>query len=79
MMLTPFEVIRKKIRDELNRVTDEAINGAANDFAQYRFMCGLAYALAQAEDIVRETEKSLFNDDSDDDVLEDDQAGTSVG
>lgn len=68
-MMTPFESMRAKIREELNRITDETINGACPDYPSYRFFCGIAYGLAQAENIIKETEAALFRDDSDEDVI----------
>lgn len=63
MMVTSFELMKAKIREELNRITDEAINGACPDYASYRFFCGIAYGLAQAENIIKETEAAIFRDD----------------
>lgn len=69
-MMTPFEAMRAKIRNELNRITDEVINGACSDYPSYRFICGIAYGLAQADEIIKETEAALFRDDSDEDTIE---------
>lgn len=68
-MMTPFEMMRSKIRDEMNRITDDTINGVCTDYAQYQRACGIAYGLAVAESIVKEAEAALFRDDSDEDVI----------
>jgi hypothetical protein len=68
--MTPFEAIRAKIRDELNRITDATINGSCADFPAYRFDCGTAYGLVMAEAIVKEIEAALFRDDSDEDRID---------
>lgn len=59
-MATVLEVIRMKIREEMNRITDETINGSCPDFPAYRFVCGIAYGLSIAESVVKETEVALM-------------------
>lgn len=70
-MTSALEAIKLKIRNELNRITDDTINGACTDFANYRFACGIAHGLAYAEDIVKEIEAKLYAIDEDDDTGED--------
>ena len=63
--MTVLEAIRAKLRDELNRITDETINGACSDYPAYRFICGMAYGLALAENVIKETEAAVYRDEDD--------------
>lgn len=65
-MTSAIEAIKIKIRNELNRITDDTINGACPDFPAYRFACGIAHGLAFAEDIVKEIEAKLYADEAGD-------------
>lgn len=67
--MTAFEAIRLKIREELNRITDECINGSCQDHSQYMRVVGTAYGLALAEDYVKEIEKRLYNEDDEEEIV----------
>jgi len=42
-------VLRQKIREQLNNITDNIAGGSAKDFGEYRYMCGAIHGLALAE------------------------------
>jgi hypothetical protein len=65
-MISALEAIKIKIRNEMNRITDDVINGACADFPAYRFACGVAHGLAFAEEIVKEIEAKVYADEGDD-------------
>lgn len=52
-----IEAIKKEIRDRLNLITDDVINGSCMTFDQYRYQCGIAYGMVIAEEIIKEAEK----------------------
>jgi hypothetical protein len=43
------EVLRKKIREDMNNYTDDLANGACQTFDQYQKLCGVIQGLALAE------------------------------
>lgn len=47
--MTILDVLRKRLRDQMNTVTDEVALGAAKDFAEYMHMTGVIQGLAYAE------------------------------
>lgn len=66
-MISAFEAIKIKIRNEMNRLTDDVINGACPDFSAYRFACGVTHGLAFAEEIIKEIEAKVYADEAGDD------------
>lgn len=44
-----FEIVKKKIREDLNELADIVATGGAQDYAAYRHMVGKVEGLAQAE------------------------------
>jgi hypothetical protein len=43
------DVLRKKIREDMNNYTDDLANGACQTFDQYQKLCGVIQGLALAE------------------------------
>jgi len=62
MMQTFVEVLRKKIRDDLNNYADDIAGGACQNFEQYQKLCGVIQGLAMAEayllDLAKKAEES---------------------
>ena len=56
------EVLRKKIRDDLNNYADDIAGGACQSFEQYQKLCGVIQGLAMAEayllDLAKKVEES---------------------
>lgn len=49
-MITEFaEVLRKKIREDMNNYTDDIASGACKTFDEYQKLCGVIHGLAIAE------------------------------
>jgi hypothetical protein len=49
-VITEFaEVLRKKIREDMNNYTDDLANGVCNSFDDYQKLCGVIHGLALAE------------------------------
>lgn len=62
MIQTFVEVLRKKIRDDLNNYADDIAGGACQNFEQYQKLCGVIQGLAMAEayllDLAKKVEES---------------------
>jgi hypothetical protein len=43
------EVLRKKIREDLNNYADDIAGGSCQNFEQYQKLCGVIQGLAMAE------------------------------
>jgi hypothetical protein len=43
------EVLRKKIRDDMNNYADDCAGGACGSFEEYQKLCGVIQGLALAE------------------------------
>jgi len=56
------EVLRKKIREDLNNYADDMAGGACQNFEQYQKLCGVIQGLAMAEayllDLAKKVEES---------------------
>lgn len=56
------EVLRKKIREDLNNYADDIAGGACQNFDQYQKLCGVIQGLAMAEayllDLAKKVEES---------------------
>jgi len=49
-VITEFaEVLRKKIREDMNNYTDDLANGVCKSFDDYQKLCGVIHGLALAE------------------------------
>ena len=62
-MLTNFvDILRKKIRDDMNNYTDDMAGGACRSFDEYQKLCGVIQGLAIAEsyllDLAKKAEES---------------------
>ena len=44
-----FEFLRKRIREEINEISDHISGGACSDFSEYSKCCGVIQGLAVAE------------------------------
>ena len=44
-----FEFLRKRIREEMNEISDHISGGACSDFSEYSKCCGIIQGLAMAE------------------------------
>ena len=62
-MINKFvEVLRQKIREDLNNYADDIAGGACQNFEQYQKLCGVIQGLAMAEayllDLAKKVEES---------------------
>ena len=62
-MINSFvDVLRKKIRDDMNNYADDCAGGACRTFEEYQKLCGVIQGLAIAEryiiDLAEKVEKS---------------------
>lgn len=49
-MINSFvDVLRKRIREDMNNYTDDLANGVCKTFDEYQKLCGLIHGLALAE------------------------------
>jgi hypothetical protein len=60
------DVLRKKIRDDMNNYADDCAGGACRTFEEYQKLCGVIQGLALAEshliDLAKRAEESDDND-----------------
>ena len=49
MINTFVEVLRKKIREDMNNYADDVAGGACKNFDEYQKLCGVIHGLALAE------------------------------
>lgn len=66
MAETVFSVLRKKLKDDINMVTDSVANGGAADHAAYKEMCGVIRGLSIALNMVTDLEDRIHRGDEDD-------------
>ena len=63
LTLQAFEVLRDKLRTDMNNFTDDLANGQCSSFEQYKELCGVIRGLAYAErhliDLAENIEKEL--------------------
>lgn len=58
------DILRKKIRDDMNNYADDVSNGVCADYAAYTKLCGVIQGLAIAErHLLDLAEKALKDDD----------------
>lgn len=53
------EVLRKKIREDLNNYADDIAGGACQSFEQYQKLCGVIQGLAIAESYLLDLAKKV--------------------
>ena len=53
------EVLRQKIRDDLNNYADDIAGGACQNFEQYQKLCGVIQGLAIAESYLLDLAKKV--------------------
>lgn len=49
MIKTFAEVLRKKIREDMNNYSDDLANGVCKSYDEYQKLCGVIHGLALAE------------------------------
>ena len=63
LTLQAFEVLRDKLRTDMNNFTDDLANGQCSSFEQYKELCGVIRGLAYAErhliDLAENIEREL--------------------
>jgi len=57
------EVLRKKIREDLNNYADDIAGGACQNFEQYQKLCGVIQGLAMAEAYLLDLAKKVEETD----------------
>lgn len=57
------EVLRKKIREDLNNYADDIAGGACQNFEQYQKLCGVIQGLAIAESYLLDLAKKVEETD----------------
>jgi hypothetical protein len=63
-MINKFvEVLRQKIRDDLNNYADDIAGGACQNFEQYQKLCGVIQGLAIAESYLLDLAKKVEETD----------------
>lgn len=59
------DVLRKKIRDDMNNYCDDLAGGACADYPAYTKLCGVIQGLAIAERYLLDLAKKAIKDDED--------------
>ena len=59
------DVLRKKIRDDMNNYADDIAGGACADYAAYTKLCGVIQGLAIAERHLLDLAENVMKDDDD--------------
>ena len=63
-MINKFvEVLREKIREDLNNYADDIAGGACKNFEQYQKLCGVIQGLAIAESYLLDLAKKVEETD----------------
>ena len=63
-MINKFvEVLRQKIREDLNNYADDIAGGACQNFEQYQKLCGVIQGLAMAESYLLDLAKKVEETD----------------
>jgi hypothetical protein len=63
-MINKFvEVLRQKIREDLNNYADDIAGGACQNFEQYQKLCGVIQGLAIAESYLLDLAKKVEETD----------------
>ena len=61
--MTGYELLRKKIRDQLNDIADDLAGGSCPDYAAYKYLTGKIEGLALAERDLIEIIKAINSGD----------------
>ena len=63
LTMNALQVLREKLRTDMNNFTDDLANGQCSSFEQYKELCGVIRGLAYAErhliDLAENIEKEL--------------------
>ena len=65
MAKTVFDVLQDKIKVEMQAANEHLVSGAANDFAQYRDLCGFIRGLEVALREVNDLSRNYMEDEDD--------------
>jgi len=61
--MSVFEVLRDKLRADMNNFTDDLANGQCTSFEQYKELCGVIRGLAFAERHLLDLAEKIKEDD----------------
>lgn len=62
--MTELEVVKRKIREDLNDLADAMATGHARDYAEYRHMVGKVEGLALAERHILDLEELILKNEN---------------
>ena len=65
MANTVFDVLKKKIGDDMSSATEFLGNGGAKDFAQYKEITGMLRGLTSCLNHVNDLSRNYLEDDND--------------
>jgi hypothetical protein len=63
MAKTVLDVLRDRIRQQLNDYADDLATGMCTDFAEYRHLCGVIRGLATAERLLLDLADQMEHSD----------------
>lgn len=58
-----LKIIRKKLRERMNELSDAMTNGSCTDFGEYRNLCGVIHGLAFAEREILDLQHTMEQND----------------
>ena len=59
---TALKIVRKKLRERMNELSDAMTNGSCADFGEYRNLCGVIHGLAFAEREILDLQHTMEQD-----------------
>jgi len=65
MTTTVFDVLRKKIEEDISSATEFLGNGGAKDFSQYKEITGMLRGLTSCMNHVNDLSRNYLDDDND--------------
>ena len=65
MARTVFDVLKKKIEDDMSSATEFLGNGGAKDFSQYKEITGMLRGLTSCLNNVNDLSRNYLDDDND--------------
>jgi len=65
MTTTVFDVLRKKIEEDISSATEFLGNGGAKDFPQYKEITGMLRGLTSCMNHVNDLSRNYLDDDND--------------
>ena len=65
MTTTVFDVLRKKIEEDISSATEFLSSGGAKDFAQYKEITGMLRGLTSCMNHVNDLSRNYLDDDND--------------